>query len=876
MASYQSIRRLLPASTSASLLLLAAFFLILIALGLTLSPAVRDRSFDVLGELRWSHWLGVAVWIIAFFFVDRASKLSIGNRDPFIVPVAGLLSGWGLLTIWRLTTVFGFRQVLWIAISAAAFIFALKYKDQLLPVLRRYKYLWLLLGFVITALTFFFGTNPSGIGPHLWLGCCGVYFQPAELLKLLLIVYLAAYLADRQPLTSSLLPLLAPTALMTGVALLLLMIQRDLGTAWVFIFIYTIMIYIAAADRRVLLASLLILVFALFTGYELVTLVHLRVESWLNPWLDPSGSSYQIVQALLAIAAGGIFGRGPGLGSPGFVPVSHSDFIFTSIAEESGLLGAMGLLLLIALLSIRALRISMFARDAYQRYLAAGLGAYFATQSLLIIGGTIRMLPLTGVTLPFVSYGGSSMLISFFGLLMLGLISHDSVNRSTPLLRTEPTLFIARGFLAATAIAALITGWWAVARGPDLLTRGDNARRALSDRYVSRGALLDSNGNVLTRTIGEAGEYVREYLHPKLSSVLGYSHPTYGQAGLENGLDPILRGEEYQPSLSLWNHVLYGQPSPGLDVRLSLDLDLETKAADLLGDRNGAVIVIEPTSGEILAMVSSPTFDANTLDVGWQELLESDDSPLLNRAAQGAYPPGATLGPFLLAAARAEDILPNLPSELGYSSGDVSLDCIRNPADPEDWDELIAAACPGALAEFGVALGSERLLALFDALGFFTAPAIELDLQAQANPMSLDRPGAAAAGVDTLRISPLQLALAASALSNYGVIPAPKVALEIEDPAGGWQPFLFAGEPRTALNSAFALSTAQNLANPNLPIWELIAEAIDPIGRTYTWYLAGTLSGEAGYDRVVVVLLELDYPALARAIGRALIIDSDA
>jgi cell division protein FtsW (lipid II flippase) len=876
MASSQSIRRLLPASTSASLLVLAAFFLLLVALGLTISPAVRARSFDGMAELRWGHWLGVAVWVVAFFYVDRAAKLSIGNRDPFIVPVAGLLSGWGLLTIWRLTTIFGFRQTLWIAISAAAFIFALKYKDHLLPVLRRYKYLWLLLGFVITGLTFLFGTNPSGIGPDLWLGCCGVYFQPSELLKLLLIVYLAAYLADRQPLTSGLLPLLAPTALMTGVALLLLMIQRDLGTAWVFIFIYTIMIYIAAADRRVLLASLLILIFALFAGYELVPLVHLRVESWLNPWIDPSGSSYQIVQALLAVAAGGIFGSGPGLGSPGFVPVSHSDFIFTSIVEESGLLGAIGLLLLVALLSIRALRISMFARDAYQRYLAVGLGAYFATQSLLIIGGTIRMLPLTGVTLPFVSYGGSSMLISFFGLLILGLISHDSINRSTPVVNTEPTLLIARGLLGAVAIAALITGWWAVARGPDLLTRGDNARRALSDRYVVRGALLDRNEVMLSRTVGEPGDYTREYLYPQFSSVLGYSHPAYSQAGMEEGLDPILRGEEYQPLFSLWwNHLLYAQPSPGLDIRLSLDLDLETRAANLLGDRNGAVVVLEPTSGEILAMVSSPSFDANRLDEDWQELLASSDWPLLNRATQGAYPPGATLGPFLLAAARTESILPNLPGELGYSSGDLTLHCAHQPTDPADWDELIAAACPGALAELGVALGSERLLALFDSLGFFTPPAIDRDLQAQSNPMSLDRPGAAAVGIDALRISPLQLALAASSLSNHGVIPAPKIALDIEDPAGGWQPFRFTGEPRTAVNSAFALSTAQNLASATLPIWEITAEAVTSNGRIYAWYFAGTLPGEAADDRVVVVLLELDYPALARAIGRALILDSN-
>jgi cell division protein FtsW (lipid II flippase) len=738
----QAIRRWMPASNSASLIRLAGLFLGFYAVALTLAPVVRDRSFDGLSELNWGHWFGMVMWAASFYFLDRRIRKELPNRDIFIVPLVAVLSGWGLLTIWRLTPFFGFRQTLWLGLGVALFIAALRYKNEILNILRRYKYLWLLAGFLLTALTFLFGTNPSGIGPDLWLGCCGIYFQPSEPLKLLLIIYLAAYLADRQPLMSGLVPLLAPTVLMAGIALMLLLVQRDLGTAWVFVFIYTILIYVASGKRRVLVSSLLILAVALVAGYLFVGLVHARVDSWINPWLDPSGSSYQIVQGLLALAAGGIFGRGPGLGSPGFVPVSHSDFIFTSIAEESGLIGAIALLLIVLLLSLRALRISLLARDAYQRYLAVGVCAYLASQSLLIVGGNIRMLPLTGVTLPFVSYGGSSLLTSFVALLLLCLVSNETVNRATPVSRTRTTQGVGAGLLVAFGIAALICGWWAIARGPDLLTRNDNARRSLSDRYVPRGSLLDRNGELLSETIGEGGNYQRQYLHPELSSVLGYTHPNFGQAGFESGLDPILRGEEFQPAPDLWlNHLLYGQPSPGLDIRLSLDLNLEQQASELLANEAGAAVVLNASNGEILAMVSQPTFNANNLNEDWDALLESSGSPLLNRSTQGAYPPGTALGPFLLAAARAQSTIPDPPAELSFAVNDLQLECVRQPLDPTVWSELVAAACPGALAELGISLGGEKLLALFNDLGFYTAPALGFDLHAQTMPSTLERPG---------------------------------------------------------------------------------------------------------------------------------------
>jgi len=408
---------------------LAAFFLLLYAAALTLAPLARARTWQ--RPHVWQVWLALLLWGLTFGLAGRQLRRTLPHSDPYLLPVVALLSGWGLLAITRLRPVFGLRQALWLTASGSLLMLALRLPSRL-DFLRRYKYLWLSSGLALTGLTLALGTNPLGYGPRLWLGCCGLYLQPSEPLKLLLIIFLAAYFADRVPALllnphtpgrAPFAPLLLPTVALTGVALALLLTQRDLGTASIFLCLYAAMLYLATGQRRILAAAAAALLLAALGGYALFQVVRVRVDAWLNPWLDPSGNSYQIVQSLLAVASGGLLGRGPGLGSPGLVPVAHSDFIFAAIAEESGLVGVIGLLALLALLVQRGLRAALAAATPYHRYLAAGISAYLGAQSILIIGGTLRLLPLTGVTLPFVSYGGSSLLTSFVALAILLHIS---------------------------------------------------------------------------------------------------------------------------------------------------------------------------------------------------------------------------------------------------------------------------------------------------------------------------------------------------------------------------------------------------------------------------------------------------------------------
>jgi cell division protein FtsW (lipid II flippase) len=282
------------------------------------------------------------------------------------------------------------------------------------------------------------GVNPSGFGARLWLGAGGIYFQPSELLKLLLLVFLASYLEDRR---EALLAVearvgrwqvphpayLGPMLLMWGFSMLLLIWQRDLGAALLFFGVFLAMLYAATGQGRYVLTGIALLLVAGIVGYRLFDHVALRVDAWWNPWQEASGRSFQIVQSLLAFASGGVLGQGLAQGLPTAIPVVHTDFVFAAVGEEYGLLGALAVIACFALLVGRAFHIALKARRPFDQLLAAGIGALFGLQSLVIMAGTLRVIPLTGVTLPFVSYGGSSLLTS---MIMVGLLLHISVQRT--------------------------------------------------------------------------------------------------------------------------------------------------------------------------------------------------------------------------------------------------------------------------------------------------------------------------------------------------------------------------------------------------------------------------------------------------------------
>jgi cell division protein FtsW (lipid II flippase) len=398
------------------LLALGAVFVILNHLALTLA----------LGQGVMGLW-PILIWLVcaaaAHFMLGRL----LPQHDPYLLPVVMLLAGWGLTLVARLAPAFTIRQAIWVVIATAVMLVVGALPPDL-RILRRYRYTWLLAGLVLLAATLLLGTNPSGdpYAPRLWLGGWGIYFQPSELLKLLLAIFLASYLAEKREMLIETLrrfspmPYLGPMLLMWGFCMVLLIWQRDLGAAALFFIVFLVMLYLSTGQARYAVAGIILLILAGVVGYMLFDVVRLRVDTWWNPWPEADSRAFQIVQSLLAFAAGGLFGQGVSQGAPTYIPVVHSDFVFAAIAEEWGLLGAIGIVVCFALLVMRALHIAISRlRLRFLALLAAGIGTLLGVQALMIMAGVLKLIPLTGVTLPFVSYGGSSLLSSF---VMVGLL----------------------------------------------------------------------------------------------------------------------------------------------------------------------------------------------------------------------------------------------------------------------------------------------------------------------------------------------------------------------------------------------------------------------------------------------------------------------
>jgi peptidoglycan glycosyltransferase len=417
----------------AVLLALAAAFVLAAAAALGLAPFARANTWALaLGPSEFGFGVFVPVWLACALASVFVLRRVLPDHDPCLLPIVFLLTGWGLALIWRLTPRFGLRQTAWLAVATLALL-AIAAAPSDLRWLRRFRYTWLFAGLALTALTLIFGVNPSGVGERLWLGCCGFYLQPVEILKLLLVVFLAAYLAERgEPLFRTTLPdhaagsappprmpYFLPVLTMWGFSMLILLSQRDLGMSTLFFAAFLVMLYLASGRAAYVLVGLALLALGGVIGYFLFDVVRLRVEAWWNPWADASGRSYQIVQSLIALASGGLAGRGPGLGAPTLIPVAHSDFIFAALAEEWGLLGAAGAAALLGAVVLRGFRIAVQTRGAFRQLLAGGLAALIGLQALMIMGGVVRLVPLTGVTLPFMSYGGSSLVSHF---IMIGLL----------------------------------------------------------------------------------------------------------------------------------------------------------------------------------------------------------------------------------------------------------------------------------------------------------------------------------------------------------------------------------------------------------------------------------------------------------------------
>jgi cell division protein FtsW (lipid II flippase) len=383
-----------------------------------------------------------ALFLILFLIAHIGTRFLAPKADPYLLPVTALLSTLGIVLLYRINEALALKQAMWLVAGLVAFLLVLAFVRNL-RWLCRFRYVIGVLGLLFLLVTAVMAREVNGA--RLWIDLGPFNFQPGEIGKILLVIFFAAYLVDiREALTVSThrflrVPLppfryLWPLLTIWALSMALMIFVKDLGTSLLFFGALLALLYAATGRFFYVLVGLVLFMAGATILYFIFPHVQLRVDIWLDPWKDPSNKGYQIVQSLFALAAGGLFGRGLGEGyltlqsGDTIIPNLETDFIFSAIGEELGLVGAAGIIILFLIFTYRGFRIAVAARDDFSRLLTTGLTSMFALQSFLIVGGVIKLIPLTGITLPFVSYGGSSIVANFV-LLALLLRTSDMVNQ---------------------------------------------------------------------------------------------------------------------------------------------------------------------------------------------------------------------------------------------------------------------------------------------------------------------------------------------------------------------------------------------------------------------------------------------------------------
>jgi cell division protein FtsW (lipid II flippase) len=377
--------------------------------------------------------LSYAVLFLGLYLgAHLVTRFALPLADPYLLPIAALLTGIGLTLIYRIEPDLAFRQGMWIVVGLGLFAaFAILVRDY--RRLDGVKYILGLTAVALLALPAIPGLGQTINGARLWVELGPISFQPGELAKVLIVVFLAGYLRDkREVLTTGSGPLglpslkhLGPLLVVWGAAMLVLFQTKDLGGALLYFSVFLTMLYVATGRWLYVVSGLGLFVLGAYGLYHVASHVQERVSIWLHPFADQYGDGYQLVQSIYAISGGGLFGSGLGEGvlvqSNGstYIPYLETDFIYSAISQELGLAGATAVILLYVVVAYRGLRIAMLADDGFGKLLATGLTAALAIQAFIIVGGVTGLIPLTGITLPFVSYGGSSIVANF---LLLGLL----------------------------------------------------------------------------------------------------------------------------------------------------------------------------------------------------------------------------------------------------------------------------------------------------------------------------------------------------------------------------------------------------------------------------------------------------------------------
>lgn len=826
--------------TTELLLLIGAAFPVTLLYALYVVNAGAALSFQT---------LAVPIGLFAAFAAAHIGvRIFAPGADPALLPIVFALSGIGITFVTRLEPDAAMGQLIFLFVGVALMVGTLAVVKNL-DVVKRYKYVLGAAGIVLLVLPMLIGTEIYG--SKLWIKIGSFTFQPGEFAKVFIVLFLAGYLAENRELLSisnrtvlgikfPRLRLLYPLFIVWGICLLVVAFERDLGSALLFYTIFLIMLYVATGRVSYVLIGLVLLAVGALGMYQIMNHVRVRVAIWLNPFEDAQNMGFQIVQALYSMADGGLFGVGIGKGLGGdTIPVVASDMIFAAMAEEMGLLGGAAVLLLFMLFAVRGLTTAARAKTDLAAFSAAGLTAAISFQAFTIVGGVTKLIPLTGVTLPFMSQGGSSLLASFVIVGLLLRAGDEATGRASELTNTSTNLAqagyraeargshmrrtldtpesgllgrvalanrLTRTVILFTALFAVLIGnitYIQVFKASEYQDMPSNNHTITKARYIKRGSIITSDGLTLAESIQqEDGTYVRSYPNGNLAAhVVGYYSQQYGSSGVEATQDKTLTGSKDYSSWQNALNSLAGITEPGNSVKLTIDSRIQIAAQQALGSRTGAIVVLDPRTGAVLASASTPMYDNTNIQAAIEQANASggSDTSMFDRATQALYTPGSTFKTVTLAAALENgtaslDSTYNSPGRMEIGGADVVSVNERGYGDIT-LDRAFAVSSNTVFGQVANQVGAERLVACAKAFGygqslgtdFSTAPSIMPD-PSEMTEWELAWAGAGQPVGQGHTPGPqttvMQNAVVAAAIANNGIAMNPHVVAQILAPDG--------------------------------------------------------------------------------------------
>lgn len=826
--------------TTELLLLIAAAFPVTLLYAMYVVTTGAALSFQT---------LAVPLGLFAAFAAAHIGvRIFAPGADPAILPVVFTLSGIGITFVTRLQPDASLGQVIFLFLGVALMVGTLAVVKNL-EVIKRYKYVLGIAGIILLVLPMFIGTEIYG--SKLWIKIGGFQFQPGEFAKVLIVLFLAGYLAENRELLSisnrtvlgikfPRLRLLYPLFIVWGVCLLVVAFERDLGSALLFYTIFLIMLYVATGRVSYVIIGLALLAVGAFGMYQIMSHVQVRVAIWLDPFSDAQNLGYQIVQSLFSLADGGLAGVGIGKGMADIIPVVASDMIFAAIGEEMGLLGGSAVLLLFMLFAVRGLTTAARAKSDLAAFSAAGLTAAISFQAFTIVGGVTKLIPLTGVTLPFMSQGGSSLLASFVIVALLLRAGDEATGRSTEIANTSTDLATAgyrttvrgshmrrpaldtpeSGLLGRVALANrltrtvfLFTALFAVLIGnityiqvikaseyQDMPSNNHTINKA---RYIKRGSIITADGLTLAESVQQAdGTYARSYPNGNLAAhVVGYYSQQYGTMGIENTQNDTLTGSKDYSSWQNALNSLAGISEPGNSVQLTIDSRIQRAAEQALAGRVGAIVALDPRNGAVLAWASAPTFDNTNIQAAIEAANASGgaDTSMYDRATLALYTPGSTFKVLTLASALENglatlDTTYDSPGRMEIGGADVVSIGERGHG-KISLAKAFALSSNTVFGQVADGLGAEKLVATARAFGYGQQLGLDFTTAASVmpNPEEMTEWELAWAGAGQPvgqghtpgpQATVMQNALMAATIANNGIAMNPYVVSQILAPDG--------------------------------------------------------------------------------------------